>query len=62
MSGKIWLFLVVSQVSQQWFMPIDNATIQLSLEEVPMLANPKVLVEVDDNSALIVCDQQGILE
>ncbi len=44
-------------------MPIDKATvIQLSLEEVPMHANPKVLVEVDDNSALIVCDQQGILE
>ncbi len=43
-------------------MPIDKATIQLSLEEVPMLANPKVLVEVDDNSTLIVCDQEGILE
>jgi hypothetical protein len=43
-------------------MPIYKATIQLSLEEVPMHANPKVLVEVDDNSALIVCDQQGILE
>ncbi len=40
--------------------PIDKASICLSLEEVAVHAGHKVLMKVDDNSALSVGDQQGI--
>jgi hypothetical protein len=33
----------------------------LSLKEVTMHPSHEVLMEVDDNSALIVCDTKGIL-
>jgi hypothetical protein len=40
--------------------PIDKATITLSSEEVTMRGGREVLVEVDDNSLLIIGDLQGI--
>jgi hypothetical protein len=40
---------------------LDYAPICLSLEEVTVRAGHKVVVEADDNSALIVGNQQGIL-
>jgi hypothetical protein len=40
---------------------VDYTPILLSLQEVAVRACNKVLIEVDDNSALIVCDPHGIL-
>jgi hypothetical protein len=42
-------------------MTTDQATIHLSLEQVNLHAGYKVLLEVDDNSALIVCYRVQIL-
>ncbi len=39
---------------------MDKGPICLSLEEVAVHAGHKVLMKVDDNSALSVGDQQGI--
>ncbi len=41
--------------------PLDLVTISLSLEEVAEHAGIKVLMEVDDNGALIVGKSHGIL-
>jgi hypothetical protein len=41
--------------------PLDLVTISLSLEEVAEHAGIKVLMEVDDNGALIVGESHGIL-
>ncbi len=40
--------------------PIDFTSIHLSLEEVAVRTGRKVVMEVDDNSALIVGDTRGI--
>ncbi len=40
--------------------PIDFASIHLYLEEVAVRPGCEVLMEVDDNSALIVGDTRGI--
>ncbi len=40
---------------------ISYTPINLSLQEVAVRACNKDLIEVDDNSALIVCDPHGIL-
>jgi hypothetical protein len=41
--------------------PINKVSIHLSLEEVLVRAGQEVLMEVEDNSALIFGDLQGIL-
>jgi len=43
-------------------MPIEKASIHLSLEEVAVSAGYKVLMEVGDNILLIVVSPQGILD
>jgi hypothetical protein len=40
-------------------MSIDQVPIHRTMEEVTMLAGHKVLMDVDDNSVLIVGDAQG---
>jgi len=42
--------------------PIDFASIHLYFEEVAVRTGRKVLMEVDDNSALIVGGPQGVLD
>jgi hypothetical protein len=41
--------------------PIDLTVIYMSLEDVSVCAGLKVLMEVENNSVLIVFDPQGIL-
>jgi hypothetical protein len=41
--------------------PVDYTPIHMSLEDVAVCTCNKVLIKVDDNRALIVCDPHGIL-
>jgi hypothetical protein len=42
--------------------PINYAQIYLSLEDITVYAGYKVLMEINDNSVLIVGDPYGILD
>ncbi len=61
----MYIFKALCSIGQPNFprivRPIDQAPICLSLEEVSVCADHQVLLEVDDNSGLIVGDLKGIL-
>jgi len=57
------IFLLIKQSGfPRMVRPIGYIPIHLPMEEVAMHAGHKVLMEVDDNSALIVVDSRGILD
>ncbi len=51
-----------NRVSPKWSSQWNRPLCICHLEEVTMLAGHKVLMEIDNNSLLIVGDLQGILD